>query len=432
MLPVSVDAEQGCLASLLLSPLEVGCLFADIGLNSSYFHIPAHATIFDAISDMQAKPLPVDMITLTEWLRSRNGLDQVGGPALISQLYMLLPTAANAAYYAETVKEKRTLREVIRVCTKYAGLAYEHQADAVAPLIDEIVSAIGTAMGGSESKLQTPKELAMETLREIEQAFHNKHAPIGVVSTGFDAVDNALGGGLRPDDTVLLTGPTKGGKSILAKNIGEHVGITLGKPVCLFSLEMNKKSQMQRVFASQGRVSAHKMRSGFLDDSDMPGLTRACTRVSASKLYIRDDCFGLLQIVAACRQFKLKFPDTALFIFDYVQLIEAQKDRGENRENVVARISTTLRRLTLELGVASLMLAQENKEGDARESSRLEQDCTCRIKIEKEEKGSVERTITVPLARNGPRCQFKLAFLGDVMRFEKSTSKEPPKDYHGD
>jgi replicative DNA helicase len=432
LLPASVEAERGCLSSYLLAPAEVGTLYADIGLTRDHFHVPAHATIFQRLQDMQGSPdaPPIDTISLTAWLRSRRELDLVGGPAAITELFTFLPTAVNASYYAKLVKDARTLREVIRVCTKYSSGAYEHPPmEEIEPLLSEITEAIGRAMGQEQSKLVSPKQAAMEFMLALKEAHETRHDPKDVTSTGYRDIDRALGGGLRPDDSVLLTGPTKGGKSILAKCIGEYIAIEKKKPVCLFSLEMNRRSQMHRIYASQARVSAHRMRGGFLSEGDFPALTRASTRFAESKFYVRDDCFDLSRILAGCRHFKRLFPDTALFIFDYAQLIDAKKDRGENRENVVARISTALRRVTLELGVAGLILSQENKDGDARESSRLEQDCTCRLKIEKEGSNPAERTISVPLARNGPRCEFKMVFMGDIMRFENHAKQPEDEGY---
>src|SRR5215210_2409179 len=141
LLPQSPDAEQGVLSSFLLAPRDIGGLCAEKAIRTEHFHIPAHGAIYAVLLELWDANKPIDFITLTQVLRDRNQLDQVGGAAFVTQLFTFLPTAANAAYYIEILQEKYTLREIIRTCTEYAARSYEQQ-DEVAGLLDEVETKI--------------------------------------------------------------------------------------------------------------------------------------------------------------------------------------------------------------------------------------------------------------------------------------------------
>lgn len=422
------NAEKGLISAFLSFPMEVGS--GTVDLPPEAFHGFVSKTLFVALHEMWKDNAAIDLVTLTSKLLQSGQLESVGGGAAVSEFFNY-GTPAHAPSYTETIRRKYAVREIIRVCARSLEAALQH--DAEPELLEDILANLSEISAPSAKKVPTNKQMATEVMDELQRTFDNRQNPSDVLSTSFSELDQALGGGLRPDDYILLTGPTKGGKSILAQNIMENLWAKYRRTVLTFSLEMGYKSLVYRIFASTGRTSLTRMRNGWMNEGDFPAITAACVRFSESRMLIRDDARTLGSIVAIARQTKARFPDLAAICVDYVQLIQRAMQKGESREQVVAEISTTLRNLQLELGVAIIVLSQENKAGDARESMRLEQDCTLRIKIEmayeQDGKGkatsvvdSSMRNIAIPLARNGPPCEFQLAFLGEQARFENPRS----------
>lgn len=420
--PNDPEAEIGVLCSFMMCPTEVGSRCAQ-RIVPAAFHSPTRRDVYEGLLDLWTQQAPIDVVSLISWFRGKGTLENVGGSDALFGMFTYLSTAANIDYHLDLLSEKYASREVIRLCceTMAAAVNRENPQD----LIDAMARNLGE-IGVKRKRAASNHELAQEMVQEMEDAYEHRGNPKDVLRTGFHAIDSALGGGLRNDDYVLLTGPTKSGKSALAQNIAESVWTAYKRPVLIFSLEMGRKSYAYRIFSSIEAIPLHRMRSGFLAEGDFPRIAAACGRFSASEIFIRDDIRELVPLVSVSRQMKAKYPNLALIVVDYVQLIQRAMAKGETREQVVAGISTTLRNLQLELGVPVIILAQENDSGAARESRRLEQDCTLRLKIELVDKQPGVRTISVPLARNGPPCAFRLAFRGELMRFENCKQEEEP------
>ncbi len=441
LLPQSSDAEQGVISSILLAPKEVAGVCVEKGIRKEHFHIPAHSTIYELLLEMYDARQPIDVITLTEILRNRKLLDQVGGPAFITDLFTFLPTAANATYYIEILEEKHTLREIIRVCTEYAARCYDEQGE-VTTLLDEVETRV-LAISEERYKEQTAsmKEQVMAAIHAIEELYSSRGGMTGF-ATGFSNLDKMCDGLHRAEMFVIAARPSMG-KTALAMNIAEHVAIELGKPVAVFSLEMSSSQLVQRLLCSRARVDLGNVRNGLLSERDFPALTTAASKLAESKIFI-DDTAGLsiLELRAKARRLKSQHGIEAIFI-DYLQLLRSTSRRAQdNRQIEIAEISSGLKALAKELNIPIVVLAQLNRNpesrsgeskgrprlSDLRESGSIEQDADVVGLLVREEyyadsdeekkESEGKATLIIAKQRNGPVGDVALTFLKQFTRFE--------------
>src|SRR6266581_826674 len=438
--PHSVEAEQGVLGSMLISPRETIAECVE-KINEEYFYVPAHQTIYNVLVDLWNAGQAIDLITFTQVLRDRNLLDAVGGAAFVTSLFTFVPTAANVQYYLEIVRDKYILREIISAATESVRRAYEEQ-DEVDSLLDEVEQRI-FAVGEDRFKGQmlSMKEQVMSTLESIEKLFENKGAITGV-STGFRDFDK-LTSGLHSSEMIVIAARPSMGKTALAMNIAEHAAIEVKLPVAIFSLEMSAQQLVQRMLCSRARVNLAKTRDGFLGEADFPKLTHAASKLAEAKIFI-DDSAGLtiLELRAKARRLKAQ-QNVQLIIVDYLQLLRSTSRRAQdNRQLEISEISAGLKGLAKELKIPIIVAAQLNRNpeirtgsgkgvprlADLRESGSIEQDADLVGLLVREEyyadsdeeraemEGKAE--LIIAKQRNGPIGQVKLTFLKDFTRFE--------------
>ena len=242
-LPQSLDAEKGLLGSVLLSSTVLDDSISQI--EAGHFHLPAHQKIFELLVEMRNAGKPIDLISVTQHLEDRRMLDEVGGASVVTDLLTFVPTAANADYYREILREKYLLRKVITVCTEYAARSYDEQGD-VKLLVDEVEQKI-LEIGEERvsSTIPTMKEMVNDAITSIEQLVANKGGITGL-STGFHVLDN-MTSGLHAGEMFVIAARPSMGKTALAMNIAEHVALDAGKPVAVFSLEMSSPQLVQRL-----------------------------------------------------------------------------------------------------------------------------------------------------------------------------------------
>ena len=441
MLPQSADAEQGTLSSILLAPKEVAGLCVEKGIRKEYFHVPAHSTIYAVLLEMYDQRQPIDVITLTQTLRDRKLLDQVGGPAFVTDLFTFLPTAANAGYYIEIIEEKFTLREIIRVCTEYAARCYDEQGD-VTTLLDEVeTKVLEISQERYKDKAASMKDQVMAAIHAIEDLYTRQGGLTGW-STGFDSLDKMTDGLHRAEMFVIAARPSMG-KTALAMNIAEHVAIEQKLPVAVFSLEMSASQLVQRLLCSRAQVDLGNVRKGLLSERDFRALTAAASKLAESKIYI-DDTAGLsiLELRAKSRRLKSQHGIEAIFI-DYLQLLRSTSRRAQdNRQIEIAEISSGLKALAKELDIPIVVLAQLNRNpeqrsgeskgrprlSDLRESGSIEQDADVVGLLVREEyyadsddekkEAEGKATLIIAKQRNGPVGEVPLTFLKQFTRFE--------------
>ena len=441
LLPQSPDAEKGVLCSFLLVPREVGGFCAEKQITPEHFHIPAHAELYKVLLELWDAGKPIDFIILTELLRDRQRLDQVGGAAYVTELFTFLPTAANVAYYVEIVQEKHTLREIIKVCTEYAARSYDEQ-DNVPNLLDDVEGKIfAIAQDRFKDKTASMKDQVMQAIHAIEELYERRGAITGL-PTGLAEFDK-MTDGLHPAEMIVIAARPSMGKTALAMNMAEHIALEEKRAVAVFSLEMSTSQLVQRMLCSRARVNLGNVRNGFLSERDFPALTAAASKLAESKFFI-DDTPGLsiLELRAKARRLKSQH-DIAVIFIDYLQLLRSTSKRAQdNRQLEIAEISSGLKGLAKELNIPIVVLAQLNRnpEGrtgaslgrprlsDLRESGSIEQDADVvglLIRDEyyadtEEDKKEAEGKATLIIAkqRNGPVGDIPLTFLKEFTRFE--------------
>ncbi len=434
--PQNIEAEIAVLGSMLIEDDALGHAVEIV--KPAFFYRDAHRKIFEAIIDLYNANKAVDLVTLTEELKRRGELDDIGGPAYVTELTAAVPTAANVQHYAKIVKEKSILRSLITASTSIIARSYDGAQDAT-KLLDlaekQIFDIAGMGLQGGAVSI---KEIVKDTIETIEGYYRRKEHVTGL-ATGFDELDLATSG-LHEGELIIIAGRPSMGKSALATGIAEYVGIHENKGVAIFSLEMSKEQLTQRMLCSHARVELQKARSGFLTQSDWPKLVTAAGKIAEAPIFI-DDSAGLtaLELRAKARRLKSRH-DIGLVIVDYMQLMSGS-GKIENRQQEISEISRALKTLSKELsipliGISQLSRAAEKRESfrprlsDLRESGAIEQDADLVLLLFREEyynpsdtnKGNAE--VIIAKQRNGPVGSHNFLFLSEFTRFENLSRRE--------
>jgi replicative DNA helicase len=406
--------------------------------------------VFAVVEEMWNNNQPIEFITLTQTLRDRQQLDQIGGPAFITNLFTYLPTAANVGYYLDAVIEKHTLREIIRVCTEFASRGYD-EPGSVQMLLDEVETRIFEITKGQiQDKNFDMHSVVMSAITSIQDLMERRGGISGL-STGLLELDKMIDG-LHGSEMIVIAARPSMGKTALAMNIAEHIALECKKAVAVFSLEMSAQQLVQRLLCSRARVNLSKLRDGFMNHRDFPALTAAGSILSESKMFI-DDTAGLsiLELRAKARRLKSQHDIQAIFI-DYIQLLRSTTRRAQdNRQLEIAEISNGIKALAKELNIPIVVLAQLNRNpesrtgdskgrprlSDLRESGSIEQDADVVGLLVREEyyagndeerkESSGKATLIIAKQRNGPVGDVPLTFLKEYTRFEARAEKEDPE-----
>lgn len=419
-LPASEEAEKGVLCSILLSPLEVMTLCQERGVKPDWFHIPALGTIYNVVVVMWLDSEPVDIVTLIQRLHDLGQLETCGGGAMVSDLFTYLPTPANVEYYLETLHEKKTLREVIRIANEAIKRAYDSPDDVASVVGSLQESATRLSLRGAQSEPTFHDILSTTADRWRER----KEGKAQQICTRFERLDKASP--LRRKHTLVISGRRKSGKSALAGSIVLRVAGDQRLPTLVFSLEMPSDEWVDRLLSDQGAISQKRIHSGDLEQKDWDRAAAAVEALRTAPVTIFDSIKMLDQIVAAMRRWKQQNPDGALCVIDYVQLVQVPHERGRNREQEVALVSKTLYNAGKELDLGVIELCQLNEYGDARESRAIEHDCTAMWQVleDLDENGNCRkgreqaRWVHVKFQRHGGRGdRIPFVFTGDLMRF---------------
>jgi replicative DNA helicase len=438
-LPYSEDAEKGVLCSLLLSPREVGDLCI-LRLQPDAFYAPAHKIIYELVVEFSDKSKPIDFITLKQSLKDRGFLEEIGGPEFLNELYTFVPTAANAGYYVDIVREKYLLRRLILACNSLASRCYDDQEN-VEPLLDDAERQIFEITGDHvKIDVVATKDLVIQAIEQIEKVYENRGSVTGL-PTGFTEFDH-MTSGLHQAEMIVIAARPSMGKTALAMNIAEHVALVEGKPVAVFSLEMSSQQLVQRLLCSRAKVNLQRVRNGFLSERDFPSLTAAASRLATAKLFI-DDSPGLsiAELRAKARRLVASH-QVELVVIDYLQLLRSTSRRAQdNRQIEISEISAGIKSLAKELNIPIIVIAQLNRQPDARakeggrprlsdlrESGSIEQDADVvglLVRSEyyetdeeaKQEKAG-EAELIIAKQRNGPTGDVPLTFLKEYTRFE--------------
>ncbi len=408
-------------------------------LEVSAFYKEAHRTIFEAILELYNASKPVDLITLTDELKRRGSLDQVGGVSYLTALANAVATTANVGQYVAIVKEKDVLRHLIQSATRIVGLCYESEGN-VSDIVDDaerlIFEISNKRVAGSYLRL---KEVIKKSIETIDALYQKKQHVTGV-PTGFVEFDTKTAG-LQPSDLIIIAGRPSMGKSAFALGMAEYAGVVEKIPTALFSLEMSKEQLSQRLLCSHARVDAHKVRTGFLAASDWPRLTAAAGKLSEAPIFIDDTpAISVMELRAKARRLKAQ-ENIRLVILDYLQLMRGVGGRLDSRQQEISDISRSLKALARELdlpivAISQLSRAVEAREGhrpqlsDLRESGAIEQDADVVALLFREEyyKPTAENQgiaeVIIAKQRNGPTGTVKLTFIREYTRFENLARSE--------
>jgi replicative DNA helicase len=430
--PQNIEAEQSILGAVLLE--NDALLKALEVLSTEDFYRESHRKLFNAMIELFEKNEAIDLITVTDALKRKNELDDVGGATYLSSLASQVPTAANIRYHAKIVKEKALLRGLLRSATEIAARVYESTMEA-----DEMVDyAERTIFDISDRRTKTAfvslKEVIKSSFELIEHLYDKKEAITGVPS-GFADIDE-LTTGFQPGDLIVVGGRPSMGKTALGLNIAQHVALQLREPVAIFSLEMSKEQLAMRMLCAEAMVDSNSVRKGFIKKEDWHKLTSAAGRLAEAPIFI-DDSSGtsVLEMRAKARRLKMEHHGgLGLVVVDYLQLM---RGRGsfERREQEISEISRSLKGLAKELKVPVIALSQLNRGvesrtdkrpslADLRESGAIEQDADVIIFLYRDEvyhkdtpqnKGQAE--VIIAKQRNGPTSTIHLTFLSSCTRF---------------
>jgi replicative DNA helicase len=429
-LPHNLEAERSVLGAVLIHN-DAFNQAAEV-LNPRDFYRDAHRRIFEKMIQLSERGNAIDFITLKEELSRAGELDEVGGPAYISALVDGLPHATNVEYYARIVREKSTLRNLIFASNKILATAYEAEQEPNL-ILDEAEQAIfAIAEDRVRAGFTSMRQLAHASFAAIERAHERKQLITGV-PTGFTDLDE-LTAGFQSGDLVIIAARPSVGKTALVLNIAQHVGTKTGRTVGIFSLEMSKEQLFLRMLTSEARIDSHRLRTGFLVESDWGRLSHALGTLSEAKVFIDDTPgIGVLEMRAKSRRLMAEH-GLDMLIVDYIQLMQG-RGRFENRTLELAAISRSLKMLAKELNVPVVILSQLSRApesrsdhrpmlSDLRESGALEQDADVVMllfrpdqypDVKPEDENIAE--INIAKQRNGPTGLVRLAFMKSETRF---------------
>ena len=433
--PQALEVEQAVLGAMLLDGEAVAKAVESIEAN--YFYKRSHQLIFNAMAEMFEKEREIDLYTLTEALKQKNQLDEVGGPYYLAEISNSIPTSAHIEQHLDVVKQKALSRVLIRDCEAIIGRAYA-QNDEIDDLLDFAEQRIFEI---SERRLKKGfaaiNPILHQTFERIDKLYHSSRSGVTGVPTGYKRL-NELTAGLQPSDLVILAGRPSMGKTAFALNIARNAAIDYGIAVGLFSLEMSSEALVLRLLCTEAKVNQMAVRTGKLSKDEMSRLTSHVAKLMNAPIYIDDSpSLNVLELRAKARRLKAEH-NIQLLIIDYLQLMEATK--GENRQQEITHISRSVKAIAKELDIPVLALSQlsravESRDrskrpqlSDLRESGAIEQDADVVMFVYRPEYYNIPEfddglsthnmcEIIIGKQRNGPTGNVRLTFLKEFGKF---------------
>ncbi|GHA71884.1 replicative DNA helicase [Cognatilysobacter bugurensis] len=432
--PQSVEAEQAVLGGLMLDPSAYDRV-AD-QLTDNDFYRRDHQLIFRAIRELAEKNRPFDAVTLGEWFESMGQSETVAGGAYLVELASTTPSAANIAAYAEIVRDKAVLRQLIEVGTGIVNDGFQpdgRESGEILARAEQEVFAIAEAGARGRTDFVAMNKALSEAFDVLQTRYASGGSVTGL-PTGYTEFDD-MTAGLQPTDLIILAARPAMGKTTFALNIAEHAAIRTKKAVAVFSMEMSASQLALRLISSNGRINAQRLRNGQLEDEDWSRVTGAIRMLREAKIFI-DDTPGLSPEVLRAKARRLKREhDLGLVVIDYLQLMSVPGNT-ENRATEISEISRSLKHLAKELNVPVIALSQLNRSleqradkrpvmADLRESGAIEQDADIILFIYRDDYYNKENSpdkglaeIIIGKQRNGPTGSVKLKFFGEYTRFD--------------
>ncbi|MDO7883157.1 replicative DNA helicase [Salinibacterium soli] len=427
--PHDLLAEQSAIGGMLLSKDAVADVIETV--RAVDFYIPKHETIFDAILTLYSHGEPTDVIAVTDELTKTGQLGRAGGAEYLHTLTALVPTAANAGFYATIVAEKAVLRRLVEAGTRIVQMGYASEGEVV-DLVNNAQAEIYSVTGGVESEDYVPlTEAVTSAIDEIEAARGRDGQMVGV-PTGFTELDE-LTNGLHPGQMIIIAARPAIGKSTLGLDIARSAAIKHDLPTIVFSLEMGRSEIAMRLLSAEASVPLQHMRKGTVHANDWTTIAQTRGRINDAPLYIDDSPnMTLVEIRAKARRLKQRV-GLKMVVIDYLQLMTSGK-KVESRQQEVSEFSRALKLLAKELEVPVIAISQLNRGpeqradkkpalSDLRESGSIEQDADMVILLHRESAYEAdnaragEADLIVAKHRNGPTRTITVAFHGHFSRF---------------
>jgi replicative DNA helicase len=431
--PHSIEAEQSVIGGVMLDNRAWDQIADRVREGDFYRH--DHRLIYRVIAKLSGQNKPLDVLTVSESLRELNELENAGGEIYLFELANNTPSAANVVAYADIVRERSVLRQLIAAAHEIADNAYNPLGRNSTELLDVAerhvfaITEQGARVGGPINI----KEFLTKTMDKIDTLFHLKD-PITGVSTGYHDLDE-MTSGLQSSDLIIVAGRPSMGKTTFAMNIAEHVVIKSQAPVLVFSMEMPGESLVMRMLSSLCRIDQLRIRTGKLEDEDWPRISSTVSMLSEAPMFIDDTpALSPAEVRARARRVVKEHGKLGLIVIDYLQLMQVPGN-NENRTAEISEISRSLKSLAKELKVPVIALSQLNRGleqradkrpimSDLRESGAIEQDADLIMFIYRDEvynentpdKGTAE--VIIAKQRNGPIGKIRLTFLGQYTCFE--------------
>jgi replicative DNA helicase len=435
--PQNTNAEQSVIGAMLLNrnALTRGLEL----LSTDSFYRDSHRTIYDSMKALYDKNEPVDIVTVTNELRSAGKLETVGGSVYISDLLNSVPTAANMDYYAKIVEEKHMLRRLIDAGTRMVTESFESSAIVTSVLDNAEKTIFEIAMNRDKRDFHKVDNILKEVLDRIDQLYEKKGSITGCPS-GFPDLDKYTAG-FQNSELIIVAARPSVGKTALALNFAAHAAIKNKIPVGIFSLEMSKEQLAQRMLCAEAEVDAQRLRTASLSDSGWKRLTKAIGRISEAPIFIDDSpVMTAMEMRAKARRLKIEH-GIGMVLVDYLQLMQGKSSGEENRVQVISEIARGLKTLARELDVPVIALSQlsrgiEQRQdriprlSDLRDSGEIEQTADVVLFIHREdyynpgaESGNLA-DIIIAKQRNGPTGKVELVFRKEFTKFESKSQYE--------
>jgi len=437
--PQSLEAEMCTLGSMVLDPVCIGDIISIV--NADYFYRLDHQMVFEALVKLYDQKRTADLVLLRDELKTRGQLEQVGGVEYLVSIAESVPSSANALYYANIVRDKALLRNLIRTSSEICNQAFEARGE-VAEMLDEAEQKIFAV---TEQKITGHASSMREIMEQVFEIIQDRDSGITGLATGFHELDE-LTSGLQNSEMIVVAARPSMGKTALGLNIAEYIGADNQKAVAVFSLEMAAQQLAERMLCSRGKVNSHHLRRGMVGDDDYQKLQIAADELSSSPIFI-DDSASLtpLELRAKARRLKHKH-DIQAVVVDYLQLMHSPG--AESRQQEVGLISRHIKAMARELQIPVIVMSQlnraaEGREGhrprmsDLRESGNIEQDADVVMLLHREDyyhtEADYEKTnvaeVIIAKQRNGPTGAVSLTWLAEMTRFESLSKVSEPFGY---
>ena len=427
--PHSVESEQSILGSIILDKEAIITVAETI--QPMDFYKEAHKIIYECMLKLNSNNEPIDLITLVEELRKEGHLDSIGGISYLTSLSTIVPTTSNVKYYANIVKEKSVMRQLIKASNEIINLGYDASTN-VQDILDKAEKNIfDISQEKSSDDIQPISLVLQDTFETLEKLCTDKSDVTGI-TTGFADLNKKING-LQRTDLILLAARPAMGKTAFSLNLVQNAALKGDASVAVFSLEMSKEQLVQRMLSAQSNVELSKIKTGNLGASDWPRIIDALSVLSEANIFI-DDTPGIKisEIRSKCRRLKIE-KGLDLILIDYLQLMEGE-GKNENRQQEIAKISRSLKILAKELDCPVVALSQLSRSpelrkdhrpilSDLRESGSIEQDADIVMFLYRDEyyhddseKKNIGEVI-IAKNRHGETGNVELVWFGQVQKF---------------